>query len=312
MRLVVMAYQDIGYACLDELLSLGANVTGVVTHRDDPRETIWFRSVAERARSAGVPVLEPASVNSPEVVDEIARLAPDMILSFYFREILSRDILTLPSQGALNLHGSLLPRYRGRCPVNWVLVHGETETGVTLHHMELRPDTGDIVAQRAVPIADEDTALTLNRKLGEAARALLLETFPRLVAGTAPRIPQDHTRASYFGGRRPEDGRMVWSQTARHLYNLVRAVTHPYPGAFTWWREQQLFVWRAQALDEAPVAAPGEVVAISSQGILVAAGTGALLLDQVQLAGADEESAREFAARIGLVVGDRLGGHERC
>ena len=312
MRVVVMAYQDIGYVCLDELLSLGANVAAVVTHPDDPREAIWFRSVADRARSAGVPVLQPASVNRPEVADEIARLAPDVIFSFYFREIVSREILALPSHGALNLHGSLLPRYRGRCPVNWVLVHGETETGVTLHYMEPRPDTGDIVAQLVVPIAEEVTALTLNRKLGVAARALLRETFPRLVAGTAPRIPQDHTQASYFGGRRPEDGRLVWSQTARQLYNLVRAVTHPYPGAFTSWRGQQLFVWRARALEEAPVAAPGEVVAISSQGILVAAGGGALLLDQVQLAGEDEQPAREFAPRVGLVVGDRLGGHERC
>jgi len=311
-RLVVMAYQDIGYVCLDELLSLGADIAAVVTHRDDPGEAVWFRSVAERARSAGLPVLQPASVNGPEVVAEIARLAPDMIFSFYFREILSREILALPSQGALNLHGSLLPRYRGRCPVNWVLVHGETETGVTLHYMEPKPDTGDIVAQRAVPIADEDTALTLNRKLGGAARALLRESFPRLVAGTAPRIPQDHARASYFGGRRPEDGRMVWSQTARQLYNLVRAVTHPYPGAFTRWRGQQLFVWSARALDEAPVAEPGAVVAVSSEGIHVAAGAGALVLDQVQLAGAREQRAGEFAARVGLVVGDRLGGDDRC
>ena len=308
MRLVVMAYQDIGYACLDELFSLGANVTAVVTHRDDPREAVWFRSVAERARSAGVPVLEPASVNSPEVVDELARLAPDMILSFYFREILSRDILALPSHGALNLHGSLLPRYRGRCPVNWVLVHGETETGVTLHHMELRPDTGDIVAQRAVPIADEDTALTLNRKLGAAARALLRETFPRLVAGTAPRIPQDHTRASYFGGRRPEDGRMVWSQTARQLYNLVRAVTHPYPGAFTTCRTTPLFVWWARPLDDRPDGVPGEVLEVRrGSGIVVAAGSGALLLERVAFGGEVEGRADELAVRVGLAAGERLG-----
>ena len=312
MRLVVMAYQDIGYVCLDELISFGANIAAVVTHWDDPREAIWFRSVAERARSAGLPVLQPASVNCPEVTHEIARLAPDMIFSFYFREILSRHILALPSQGALNLHGSLLPRYRGRCPVNWVLVHGETETGVTLHYMEPKPDTGDIVSQLAVPIAEEDTALTLNRKLGEAARALLLEIYPHLVARTAPRIPQDHTRASYFGGRRPEDGRIVWSQTARQLYNLVRAVTHPYPGAFTSWRGQRLFVWSARALDEVPGGTPGQVMAVSYKGILVAAGVGALVLNQVQLAGACEERAEEFAARVGLLAGDRLGGDDRC
>ena len=173
MRLVVMAYQDIGWVCLDELLALGADVALVVSHRDDPRERTWFRSVAERAHEAGIPVRLPVSANTPLMVSEIAHVAPDVIFSFYFREVLTPTVLALARRGALNLHGSLLPRYRGRCPVNWVLVHGETETGVTLHHMDAKPDRGDIVAQRAVPIADDDTALTLNRKLGDAARALL-------------------------------------------------------------------------------------------------------------------------------------------
>jgi methionyl-tRNA formyltransferase len=307
MRVVVMAYQDIGWACLDELLALGADVRTVVTHRDDPREEIWFRSVATRAREAGVPVLVPERVNAPEVVGALARLEPDLILSFYFREVLSPAVLAVAGRGALNLHGSLLPRYRGRCPVNWVLVHGETETGVTLHHMEARPDTGDVVAQRAVPIADDDTALTLNRKLGDAARLLLRDTFPLLLAGTAPRIPQDHARATTFGGRRPEDGRIAWRLSARQINNLVRAVTHPYPGAFSSWRGERLFVWTARPDDAHPGGEPGRVLAVGPDGVLVAAGTGAVHLDRVQLEGAREERAAELAARLGVRAGDRLG-----
>jgi len=311
-RVVVMAYQDIGWVSLDELLCLGAEVAAVVTHRDDPRENVWFRSVAERARQADLPVVTPASVNHPDVVAAIARLAPDFILSFYFRELLSPEVLRLAKRGALNLHGSLLPRYRGRCPVNWVLVNGERETGVTLHYMEAKPDRGDIVAQRAVPIADDDTALSLNRKLGEAARLLLRETYPLLATGSAPRIPQDHRRASYFGGRRPEDGRLLWRRSARQLYNLVRAVTHPYPGAFTTYHGTPLFVWWARPLDPgARVGAPGEVMEIRpGAGVVVAAGSGALLLERVQLAGRDEQRADELAVRTGLVMGERLGGDE--
>jgi methionyl-tRNA formyltransferase len=313
-RVLVMAYQDIGYVCLDELLALGADVAAVVTHRDDANgETIWFRSVAERARRAGLPVLEPESVNRPAVMRELARLAPDMIFSFYFREILAPEVLRLAPRGAFNLHGSLLPRYRGRCPVNWVLVNGEHETGVTLHHMEARPDAGDIVAQRAVPITDDDTALTLNKKLGDAARGLLRATFPRLVAGTAARVPQDHSRASYFGGRRPDDGRLEWHRSARDLYNLVRAVTHPYPGAFTTWRDRRLFVWRAQPLDGPGGGEPGEVVALGRDGgLAVATGSGTLVLQQVQLAGEPPERGDELARRLGPIVGERLGGGERC
>ena len=312
MRVVVMAYQDIGYVCLDELLALRAEVALVVTHPGPVNENIWFRSVADRARKAGLPVLRPPSVNAPDVVAAIAGLAPDFLFSFYFREIIGPEVLGLARRGALNLHGSLLPRYRGRCPVNWVLINGERETGVTLHYMEARPDRGDIVAQRAVPIADDDTALSLNRKLGEAARALLREAYPLLAAGTAPRSPQDHARATSFGGRRPEDGRIAWHQPARRLYDLIRAVTAPYPGAFTTYRGERLFVWWARPLDLGPrVGAPGEVVEIRpGAGVVVAAGSGALLLDRVQLAGHDEQRADELAVQTGLVMGERLGGDD--
>ena len=319
MRIVLMAYQDIGWVALDELVALGADIAAVVTHADDPRERIWFRSVAERARDAGLPVIVPASVNAPQVVDEIAALRPDLILSVYFREILKPAVLRLASQAALNLHGSLLPRYRGRCPVNWVLVHGETETGVTLHHMEARPDTGDVVAQRAVAIDDEDTALTLNRKLGDAARVLVRETFPLLVAGTAPRVPQDHRRATYFGGRGPEDGRIDWARPARDVYNLVRAVTFPYPGAFTSCRGERLLVWQARPVPGEPARpyglGPGRVLAVRpGEGLLVATGDrGGLLLQRVQRDGDAEERGDAFAIRAGLAAGERLGEREdRC
>ncbi len=316
MSIVVMAYQDIGWVCLDELLRLGADVALVVTHPDDPREEIWFRSVAARAREAGIPVLAPPDVNARAVAERIAALTPEFVFSFYFRQVLSRELLAIPSRGALNLHGSLLPRYRGRCPVNWVLVHGESETGVTLHHMEPTPDTGDVVAQRRVAIADDDTAHALNQKLGAAARELLAATYPALLAGTAPRVPQCHERATTFGGRRPEDGRLVWPRPARELYDLVRAVTHPYPGAFTTWADAKLLVWNAKAVDE-PLAAdangderrgePGRVVAVSPAGIVVQTGRGRLLLERVQRADEPEESAVAFAHRRGVRAGDRLG-----
>jgi methionyl-tRNA formyltransferase len=306
MRSVVLAYQDIGWVCLDELLALGADVALVVSHRDAPGERIWFRSVVERAERAGLPVIVPDSVNAPDVKARIAAAAPDFLFSFYFREIVAPDVLGLARRAALNLHGSLLPRYRGRCPVNWVLVNGERETGVTLHHMDAKPDRGDIVAQRAIPIAPDDTALTLNRKLGEAARLVLREAYPALVAGTARRLAQDHARATYFGGRRPEDGRIAWREPATRIYDLVRAVTLPYPGAFTTCRGERLLVWWARPANGAPAAEPGTVLAAGAT-VDVATGAGTLRLERVQLGEFPEESAEAFAARIGLRRGERLG-----
>ncbi|GIW46110.1 MAG: hypothetical protein KatS3mg077_3392 [Candidatus Binatia bacterium] len=306
MRCVVFAYHDIGYVCLEELLRLGANVNLVITHQDDPEENVWFRSVRELARRRGLPVFAPDNVNTPEWVARVAASEPDFLFSFYYRKLLCRDLLDIPAHGALNLHGSLLPRYRGRCPVNWVLIHDEKETGLTLHYMTEKPDAGDIVAQRAVTIEDCDTAFTLYRKLTALAPVLLRDVYPLLCQGKAPRIPQDDRQATYFGGRRPEDGKIHWQQSARQVFNLVRAVTRPYPGAFTFWRKQPLIVWQAAvAPAPSPEQAPGTVLQTGPE-LLVQCGVGAVVLKEVQSGSSPPLPGSVWAREAGLAVGEQL------
>ena len=311
-RIIVFGYTDIGVACLQELLDQGANVVGVVTHRDDPAETIWFGSVAELAGAHGIPVRTPEDPNVPAFVEEVRRLRPDLLFSFYYRRLLSPAILAVPPLGAINLHGSLLPKYRGRAPVNWVLVRGETTTGVTLHYMDARADHGDIIAQRAVPIPIEDTALTLSRKLTAAARSLLAETYPLIVAGKAPRIPQDDGGASKFGRRTPADGRIDWSRSAWQIYNLIRAVTRPFPGAFTFWGDRKLYLWSARPPGgRACEAPPGTILGIGESGALeVATGDGILEVTGIQAeAGPEMDGATFFATTLkGSAAGPRKFG----
>jgi methionyl-tRNA formyltransferase len=232
-RAVVFAYHDVGVRCLSVLLAHGIDVRLVVTHRDDPGEKIWFASVAETAGRHDLPVITPDDPNVPEVVERVRREQPDFLFSFYYRRMLGEALLKLPRRAALNMHGSLLPKYRGRVPVNWAIIHGETETGATLHHMVAKPDAGAIVASQAVPILPDDLALDVFRKVTCAAEVCLHRVLPELVAGTAPSQPQDLSRGSYFGGRRPEDGVIDWSLGAQRIHDLVRAVAPPYPGATT-------------------------------------------------------------------------------
>lgn len=295
MRLIFFGYHNIGYVCLGALIELcrdlGDEIVAVVTHADNPKENIWFASVRDLACRRYLPVYQPGDPNDPAFVAAMRKLEPDFLFSCYYRHMLKRPLLDLPRLGALNMHGSLLPRYRGRVPVNWVLVNGEMETGVTLHYMEEKADRGDIVAQHRVPITDEDTAYTLFAKMTAAAEELLRETYPLLRTGQAPRIPQDHSRASYFGGRGPEDGRIDWRKTAREVYNLVRAVTRPYPGAFTSLEGRRLFIWWGRPLAEpAPRgAAPGEIISrLPGQGLLAATGAGLFLITQAQWEGEPE------------------------
>jgi methionyl-tRNA formyltransferase len=233
MKAVVFAYHNIGVRCLKVLLARGVDVALVVTHEDNPAETIWFESVAALCREHGIACVTPDDPNSPALLAQIQALQPDFIFSFYYRHMLPAALLALARYGAFNLHGSLLPKYRGRVPVNWAVLHGETETGATLHQMTEKPDAGDIIAQTAVPILPDDTAHDVFGKLTAAAEQTLWNALPALLAGNAPHKQNDLSQGSYFGGRRPEDGRIDWSQPAQAVYNLHRAVAPPYPGAFT-------------------------------------------------------------------------------
>ncbi len=311
MRVLVFAYHEIGYECLKVLIQWNEEIVGVVTHDDDPDEEIWFGSVAELARRNGLSVFTPGNPNTAEFINLLRRLNPELILSIYYRKLLSKEILSVPRLGGLNLHGSLLPRYRGRAPVNWVLVNGETETGVTLHYMVEKADAGDIVTQKKFPIDIDDTALSLYGKLTNAAVELLKETYPLLQEGKAPRIPQDPRLASKFGGRRPEDGRINWDSTALSAYNLIRAVTHPYPGAFTLLHGKRLYIWKAllnSELSSNKKGFPGKVEAIEKRkGVVVSTGEGSLLVTRMQYEGFEEMAADEVAERHGLQLGTLLG-----
>lgn len=249
---VVFAYHNVGVRCLKALIAHDIHISLVLTHEDSLSERIWFDSVAAVAADYDIPTLTLDDPNAPEIVQRIRALAPDFLFSFYYRKMLSSELLAIPARGALNMHGSLLPKYRGRVPVNWAVLHGEPETGATLHYMTAKPDAGDIVAQTAVPILPDDTAREVFDKVTVAAELTLCRILPDLLAGRAPRITQDLRQGGYFSGRRPEDGRIDWSWSAERIHNLVRAVAPPYPGAFTTIQGQSARILRTRAIRSSP------------------------------------------------------------
>ncbi len=247
-RAVVFANHDVGDRCLRALHSAGWDVPLVVAHARDPRETQWFADVAETARALEVPVLTPDAPNQPALVRTLSQLRPDFLFSFYYRSLLDESILRTARQAALNMHGSLLPRYRGRAPVNWAVLNGERETGATLHHMVAQADAGDIVDQLAVPILEDDDARAVMAKVTTAAETILNRTLPALAAGTAARRIQNLAEGEYCGRRSPEDGRIDWAASAERIHNLVRALAPPYPGAFADIRGERLWIHRTRRL----------------------------------------------------------------
>lgn len=230
-RAVVFGYHNVGVRCIKVLLAGGVDIALVVTHEDSPTENLWFESVVDLCQAEGIPYITPSDARAPELLAQVQAAKPDMLFSFYYRHMLPASILEVAP--AYNMHGSLLPQFRGRAPVNWAVLHGATETGATLHEMTVKPDAGAIVAQTAVPILPDDTAFEVFGKVTVAAEQTLWGVLPALLDGTAPRQLNDLRQGGYFGGRKPDDGRIDWKLPAQQVYNLHRAVAPPYPGAFT-------------------------------------------------------------------------------
>jgi len=229
---VVCAYSLVGRKALEALTESGISVLALYTY-SQPQEDKWFEAPADYARRVGIPMYMEPDFNSADVQHRIRELAPDFLFSFYFREMIAPETLKIPKIGAFNLHGSLLPNYRGRAPINWVLVHGEKKTGVTLHAMTPKPDDGDIFGQREIEIAWDETALGLTKKAADAGYELIRERTPLLVSGSIQGIPQKTLGASsYFGGRKPSDSRLDTNMTTLEAFNQIRAVADPWPNAF--------------------------------------------------------------------------------
>jgi len=239
---VVFAYHDVGVHCLKALLHAGIQIDLVITHQDDPNENIWFKSVTKLCEDQRITYITPNSNQLMDLVPRIQKLAPDYLFSFYYRHMIPAELLACAKVAALNMHGSLLPKYRGRAPVNWAILHGETQTGATLHIMETKPDAGDIVGQSTVSIGANETATDVFDKVSQAAISVINQVLPELLKGHIPRKLNSLTQGSYFGGRKPADGQILWHQTAQQVHNLVRAVAPPYPGAFTDWQGERRIV----------------------------------------------------------------------
>lgn len=310
--IVFMGTPEWAVPCLDTVAEIEGGDVWVITPPDRPRGrsgTPQPPPVKVAAQARGLPVRQPARINAPEEVAVLAAARPDLVVVVAYGALLSPAILAIPVRGCINVHFSLLPKYRGAAPVQWALIRGETETGITTMLMDEGLDTGDILQQRVVPIDPAETALELLIRLGQIAPGVLRETIEAWRAGALVPRPQDPAQATLAPKLRKEDGVIDWTQPATDLAHQIRGMV-PWPGAFTVHRGQPLKIWRAEVIPDLKQAGgvPGEVVELrNNQGVVVQTGDGTLLLQIVQVPGGNRIRGDEYARGRGLSPGERLG-----
>ncbi|MCC6444802.1 MAG: methionyl-tRNA formyltransferase [Armatimonadetes bacterium] len=310
MRIVFMGTAAFACLSLKALIESSHEVAAVVTQPDRPKgrglEMSACRVKVQALAFGQTPVLQPEKVRREEFLSRMEAIRPDLIVVAAFGQILPKRLLDMPPLGCVNVHASLLPRYRGAAPAHHVILNGETETGVTLMFMDETLDTGDIICQERIPILPEDNRESLEMRLAQAGADLLARTLPLLESSQAPRTPQNHAEATYAPMIRREDGLLGWSQPADALHNRVRAFT-PSPGAFTYFRGQAIKLWQTEAQAGDREAPEGAVLRLTRQGPLVQAGEGRLLLKEVQPESRKRLSGEEYARGYRITIGEIFG-----
>jgi methionyl-tRNA formyltransferase len=293
-RIVFMGTPQFACPTLQMLIDRGENVVAVVTQPDRPKgrgQQLQPPPVKELAGAHGIPVFQPIKVRVPEAVDRIREYAPDLIIVVAFGQILPKALLDIPQHGCINVHASLLPKYRGAAPINWCIINGETETGITTMLMDVGLDTGDMLVKRAIPIADDETAESLHDRLALLGAETMAETLDLLAAGQLTPEKQDDSASCYAPMLKKDLGEIDWTKSPVEISNLVRGVT-PWPGAYTHLDGKLLKLFSAQVA--AGTGAPGTVLAAGANGLEVACGGGSVVFTDLQLEGKKRMKAADF------------------
>ena len=307
-RTVFMGTPEFALATLEGLIAAGLNLVGAYTQPDRPSgrgKQLTAPPVKHLALAHGIPVYQPLKLRLPEVVEELRALAPDLIVVVAYGQILPKSVLDIPRHGCINVHASLLPKYRGAAPINQAIIDGEVETGITTMYMDVGLDTGDMLVKRTTPIGPLETAGELHDRLALLGRAAMEETLARLCAGTLVREKQDDALSCYAPMLKKEQGQLDWSRPALELHNRVRGLD-PWPGAYTFLAGEPLKLARTRPGDEAHAGAPGTVLGADTAGVRIACGQGVLTVGELQLPGRKRLPAAEFLRGCALPAGTRL------
>ncbi|MDN4592453.1 methionyl-tRNA formyltransferase [Polycladomyces subterraneus] len=307
-----MGTPDFAVPSLQVLVEQAYPIVGVVTQPDRPKgrkQVLTPPPVKTAALSYGIPVFQPEKLRDPTALQEILALKPDLVVTAAYGQLLPSELLEAPRWGCINVHASLLPKYRGGAPIHHALINGEKETGVTIMYMVEQLDAGDILSQRAIPIEETDHVGSLHDKLSRLGAELLMETIPALLAGKIQPVPQDESLVTYAPNIRREDERIDWSKPARAIFNRVRGL-HPWPVAFTMWQGKPLKVWWVEVADVQHDSVPGTVLNVEEDGITVAAGEGAVVIQELQPSGKKRMTVAQFVRGRNMEPGERLGDRE--